>query len=95
MKTIIWSRSARDDLAGIDGYYRQLNPLFAAKVGRLAIRAALLLAEYPDAGERLDGHGRRRWLVANTPYLLLYRVVGNELRIIRVMHHAQDWKPGP
>jgi len=39
----------------------------------------------------IDDEGLRKWRVAQTPYILLYRDTGTVLRVLRVMHAAQDW----
>ncbi len=51
-----------------------------------------MLQQHPQAGQMVDDDGLRKWRVARTPYILLYRDTGTTLRIVRVMHAAQDWQ---
>ena len=51
-----------------------------------------MLQQHPQAGQVIDDAGLRKWRVAGTPYILLYRDAGTALRIVRVMHAAQDWR---
>ena len=36
--------------------------------------------------------GRRKLLVPDTPYLIFYRIDGYEVRILRILHAAEDWR---
>lgn len=91
MIPVKWSRDAQRDLAGIDDYYRPLNSAAALKIARSAVGAARFLAGNPSAGEQLADGNVRRWRVARTPYLLLYRPEPAALRILRVIHASRDW----
>ena len=93
MNQAIWSAPARADLADIDDYYHDLAPDYARRVGRIALAAAQFLAEHPKAGPSL-ADGRRKWRVAQTPYVLIYRPVPGGVRILRVQHGSSDWRSG-
>ncbi|OYW23503.1 MULTISPECIES: type II toxin-antitoxin system RelE/ParE family toxin [unclassified Sphingomonas] len=91
MRAIRWSREARADLTEIDDCYRPLNADYARRIGRKAIAASGFLALHPGAGELLPDRLIRKWRVAGTPYLILYRVEGSNLRVVRLIHAARDW----
>ena len=91
MRTVRWSRDAQADVASIDSHYHQLNPGYAARVARLAVRAGRFLAENPEAGPPV-GNQTRKWRVSGTPYLLFYRPEEKVLRIVRIMHAARNWR---
>jgi toxin ParE1/3/4 len=90
---IIWSVSAQRDLAEIDLHYLSIDPDLADRIGRAALAAARFLAENPMAGPAVEGTNKRKWIVRGTPYLIFYRAENDRLRIVRVRHMAQDWKP--
>lgn len=92
MRQLRWSRVARSDMAAIDAYYRTRSPEFAQHVLAQAVAAGRMLQQHPQAGPMIDDEGVRKWRVARTPYILLYRDAGSVLRVIRVMHAAQDWQ---
>ncbi len=48
-------------------------------------RCTAAIAEYPEAGTLTQGAVRRR-LCQRFPYGLLYKIAGNELRILAVMN---------
>jgi plasmid stabilization system protein ParE len=49
------------------------------------------LADHPDLGRAGRVRGTRELLIAGTPYIVAYRVVGNRLRILSVIHSARRW----
>ena len=54
-------------------------------------RVVALLCDLPDIGERLD-HRRRRFSLQRFPFGIIYRVAGDELRILAIAHRRQ--RPG-
>ncbi len=93
--TIVWTTSARIDLARIDDHYSDLDLEFANRTARNAVAAARFLVENPFAGPVVDGTAYRKWRVANSPFLLFYRVARAAIRIVRVRHYREDWLPIP
>ena len=91
MKFVRWSRAAQTDLASIDEYYRDLDPAHSLEIGQKAIAAGRFLATYPEAGRQVSDRDIRKWGVRGTPYQLFYRLDGDVLRILRLMHGARDW----
>jgi toxin ParE1/3/4 len=79
-------------MSGIDVHYRALSPDYAKRVLGEAIAAGRMLLRHPHAGPVVDDSGLRKWRVARTPYILFYRPTETELRIVRVIHAAQDWR---
>jgi len=92
MRQVRWSPDARSDMSGIDSYYQSFSPDFAKRVLAEAIAAGRMLLRHPQAGPVIDDSGLRKWRVASTPYILFYRFTDTELRIVRVIHAAQDWQ---
>lgn len=86
-----WSRAARDDLTGILIHIAADDPAAATRfiAGLTATGEALLDAPrgYPLVqGIRAKGIRRRSY----RGYLLFYRVTGERLTILRVLHGARD-----
>jgi toxin ParE1/3/4 len=92
---IVWARSALADLAHIDEYYSRLDPEYANRTARGAVAAARFLLANPFAGPKVEGTAYRKWPVADTPYLLIYRPERGALRVVRVRHAREDWRPAP
>jgi len=88
---IRWLDRALDDLEAVRAYIARDNPSAAAQVARRIRRAAKMLTEYPAAGRPGRVLNTRELVVSGTPYILPYRVRGNVLEILRVLHAARKW----
>jgi toxin ParE1/3/4 len=88
---IIWRPAALNDLEAIREFVAQGNPQAAARV-RTAIRAAVeRLATYPNLGRAGRVAGTRELIVSDTPFIVAYRVVGDQLRILSIIHASRQW----
>lgn len=92
---IEWTSEAQRDFASIDDFYAEIAPDYATRVGRLALKAAIYLAQHPTIGSLIDDSDYvRKWRVGRTAFLLIYRVKGSRLQILRIRHMAENWKEG-
>ena len=88
---IKWLDLAMDDLEDIAGHISEDNPDAAGRVVSRLWTAARMLAEQPEIGRAGRVHGTRELVVADTPFIVPYRLVGSEIQILRVLHGARDW----
>ena len=49
-----------------------------------------LVSRFNEIGRRVNSRGARRILLRQLPYVLYYRVRGNTLVVLAVLHTAQD-----
>jgi toxin ParE1/3/4 len=49
------------------------------------------LAEHPRSGRPGRVDGTRELVVSGTPYIVAYRVAGEIVTILRVLHGARQW----
>ncbi|NGM23525.1 type II toxin-antitoxin system RelE/ParE family toxin [Roseomonas stagni] len=77
------------DLVAVRDHVATYRPDSAGPLVDRLIDRVRLLAEHPEAGERLPrlGPGIRRLTAA--PYLILYRIEAEEVRIVRILHGAR------
>jgi addiction module RelE/StbE family toxin len=88
---IIWRRAALNDLEAIREFIAQDNPQAAMRV-RAAIRAAVdPLANYPNLGRTGRVDGTRELIVVDLPYIVVYRVAEDTVRILAVIHTSRQW----
>jgi toxin ParE1/3/4 len=88
---IIWRRAALNDLEAIREFIAQDNPEAAGRV-HATIRAAVdPLANYPNLGRAGRVDGTRELIIADFPYIVAYRVVENQIRILSVIHTSRQW----
>lgn len=91
--TLVWFRRAIGDLEAVRAYIAQDNPTAAQKLGLRLEQAATLLLTQPGLGRPGRVHGTRELIVSGTPYLIPYRVRGQQIEILRVFHTARRWPP--
>jgi toxin ParE1/3/4 len=71
-------------------------------IGRESPRAALALwdaiearieslLDHPHLGRPGRIEGTRELVVSGTPYVVGYRVIGDEIQVLRVLHGARQW----
>ena len=91
---IRWVRLALEDLEEIARFISQHNPDAARELVRRIWEASQILAEHPHSGRAGRVLGTRELVIGGTQYILPYRVVGDEVQILRVLHGARKWPKG-
>ncbi len=67
------------------------NPLAADRVLERIVSAAETLMVHPAIGRPGRIVGARELVLADTPYIIAYRVSAGEIIILTVIHAAQRW----
>ena len=91
MKRIRWTERALRRLDQIGAFIEKDNPTAAAQVVVRIVSVVDNLAEHPAMGRVGRVKGTRELVLADIPYIIPYRVVGDEIEILTVMHAAQRW----
>jgi len=86
-----WLKVALANLDTEAEYIAQDNPAAARRVVKKILRAVDLLKENPAMGRAGRVAGTRELVVAETPYIIPYRVRGDAVEILRVFHAARKW----
>ncbi|MBL8548663.1 MAG: type II toxin-antitoxin system RelE/ParE family toxin [Hyphomonadaceae bacterium] len=68
----------------------QVSPRSAERVVTYIRNAALALETLPEMGVALPEHGIREFILTRYPYVLVYELADDEVRILAVFHQAQD-----
>ncbi len=84
--TVEWTSRARSDLAGIYSYLAESAEMVPHIVDRL-YAAVQSLAAFPERGRNGSRIGTRELIVA--PYVIVYRVGRNLVRIMLIEHGAR------
>lgn len=92
MKRLRWTNLTLEDLEQLRDYLRLRDPAAARRVVEAVRERAKLLKQHPMAGPPLDVGNARKLSVGRYPYLLVYRVSGDEVIILRVYHAAESWR---
>ncbi len=86
-----WTQPAANDLAEITRYIRKDNPTAARSVAKTLFDAANNLDRMPDRGRMGRISGTRELMVTGLPYIIVYEVGKEVVRILHIVHGARDW----
>jgi toxin ParE1/3/4 len=80
-----------EDRIAIFDYIEADNPRASAATDLRIKRTAEQLARFPMMGGGGRVPGTRELVIARTPYIAVYRIKGESLLILRVLHGARQW----
>jgi len=86
-----WSVFALADREGIFDYIEADSPRAAIEVDNAIAAAAKRLIDFPVSGRPGRITGTRELVVTPLPYILAYVVREDVVRLLRVLHGAQQW----
>ncbi len=88
---VIWSRRAIQHLVSLRKFIAKDSEQNAAMVAKRILEAIDLLQAQPDMGRPGRVLGTRELVIPDTPYLVPYRVRGDRLELIAVIHGHRRW----
>ena len=95
---VLFTALAEEDLDQIEDYISASDPAAAARVRAAIVQQTMELAKMSAKGMALrqpaneEEIGVRLWPVSRyRNYLILYRVEPEMVRVLRILHAAQDW----
>jgi len=91
VRRVKWLRKALQNLQQAYDYIAEDDPDAAAKVILKMQAGVNQLEEFPMLGYVGRVQGTRELVMANTPYVVIYRVKGNMVQILRVLHHSKRY----
>jgi addiction module RelE/StbE family toxin len=86
-----WTQPALRDLEDIGDFIARDSAVAAAKMVATVLDAAEALAAHPHLGRAGRIAGTRELVVAQTPFVVPYRVAGDDIQILAVFHGARRW----
>jgi addiction module RelE/StbE family toxin len=88
---IRWQDYAVNDLIQVRRFIAMVNPSAATRVADRIRSAVPELAEHPEMGRSGRVPGTREMILVDIPYIIVYRVEGNSVVILRVLHTSRRW----
>lgn len=88
---VSWQSTAVRDLAEVRAFIAEDNPVAVRQVARRILEAIERLHANPGLGRPGRVMDTRELIVPGTPYLVPYRVLGERIVILRVLHGARLW----
>lgn len=87
-----WSRLAEEDIQALRAYIREHDPVAAQKMAQTIIsNVNKFLPDNPELGRSGRVSGTREFVIAQTPFIVPYRVRGQVIHVLRVYHGARSW----
>ncbi len=86
-----WSIFALEDRESIFDYIEADSPRAAVSVDDRIETRVEGLAQFPEMGRPGRIEGTRELVISGTPYIAAYRIIGDTVRVLRVLHGAQQW----
>jgi len=88
---LVWSALALNDRIETFRYIASDSHAAAVKVDDAIEEATLQLVDFPGSGRPGRTPGTRELVVPSMPYVIAYTITGDAVRILRVLHGAQQW----
>jgi len=89
---VVWTPEAQQDRIDVWDYVAADNPLAAARMDEIFSDAAVRLAEHPMLGRSGKIPGTRE-LIPYESYRLVYKIDGETVWILTLVHTARQWPP--
>jgi toxin ParE1/3/4 len=88
---VVWSPRAIGHLAHLRAFITHDDPSAAGRVAITVLKAVERLAEYPNLGRPGRVAGTRELVIPGTAYVIPYRLRGDRVDIVAVLHGRQKW----
>jgi toxin ParE1/3/4 len=88
---LVWTAAAVIDLEQISDYLLEKNPEIAAPIIGRIFESASELKLFPRRGRPGRKEGTRELILTQLPHLVVYEVVDQSIRVLRVLHGARRW----
>jgi toxin ParE1/3/4 len=85
---VVWTRTALRGVWRAYDYIYDFNPGAAARMAEALFKAGDSLVNFPHRGRPVRGTAMRE-LVTVSPYIIRYRIVGDDVVILRVRHTSR------
>lgn len=91
LKLIEWLQVASTNRFEQLDYIAQDNPLAAISQDEEIEHQVDILMQHPQMGRPGRKKGTRELVISRTPFVVVYRVKGTRIEVIRLLHSSQQW----
>lgn len=96
---LVWLRRALHDRDAQLDYVAEDNPRAAIEQGDRIEQQVNQLVQHPELGRPGRVRGTRELVISRTPLIAVYRLKGERIELLRLLHGSQRWPadrgPGP
>ena len=79
------------DLGAARSYIVLDNPTAALQQMEYIFDSVEILLRFPESGRLGRRRGTREFVISRTPFIVAYRVRGDTIELLRVLHGRQRW----
>jgi len=87
-----WLAEAGQDLIDIRTYIAREHPDTAQAVAQRILDTVTYLRDHPGIGRTGRITGTRELVIPGLPYIVPYRIKGNVIEILGMLHGAREWQ---
>jgi toxin ParE1/3/4 len=88
---LVWLPRAIADRDGQLEYIAQDNPRAAIEHGDRIAHQVDQIVQYPEIGRPGRKPGTRELVISRTPFIIVYRIKGKRIELLRLLHGSQQW----
>lgn len=88
---LVWLKRAIGDRDAQLDYIAQDNPLAAVTQGDRVEEQLDQLLQHPQMGRPGRKQGTRELVISRTPFIVVYRIKGKRIELLRLLHGSQQW----
>lgn len=88
---IVWLPGAIATRDALLDYIAEDNPRAAIEQGDRIAHQVSQLGQHPEIGRIGRQRGTRELVIGGTPFVAVYRLAGERIELLRVLHGAQQW----
>ena len=88
---LVWLKRALNDRDAQLDYIAHDNPLAAVAQGDRIEEQVDQLLQQPNMGRPGRKQGTRELVISRTPFIVVYRIKGKRIELLRLLHGSQKW----
>jgi toxin ParE1/3/4 len=88
---LAWLKRALNDRDAQLDYIAEDNPMAAVAQGDRIEDQVDQLLQHPQLGRPGRKQGTRELVISRTPFIVVYRIRGKRIELLRLLHGAQKW----
>lgn len=92
--SVVLTANARADLDQIFDYIADDNPAAAERTTDRILQSLYMLERFPQLAVEGSIAGTRELSIPRLPYRAIYRILGDEVEILRILHARRQWPRG-
>ena len=87
----VWLRKALADRDEQIDFIAENSPRAAVEQGDRIAHQVSQLVQHPELGRVGRKPGTRERVISRTPFIVVYRINGQRIELLRLLHGAQQW----